>query len=71
MEWPNGHNIFAQRQDNSINGPSSGGYGNEIGSPHPGGASVTFCDGHVAFLHEDIDQLALIALLTRSGDEAQ
>ncbi len=68
MEWANGLNIFAQQQDNAIN--DQHGYDNEIGSPHPGGASATFCDGHVAFLHDEIEQLVLIALITRSGGEA-
>ena len=68
MEWANGLNIFAQQQDNAIN--DQHGYDNEIGSPHPGGALATFCDGHVAFLHDEIEQLVLIALITRSGGEA-
>ncbi len=68
MEWANGHNIFAQDQVNGVNG--IGGLDNEIGSPHPRGASVTFCDGHVAFLHDEIEQFVLNALLTRSGGEA-
>jgi prepilin-type N-terminal cleavage/methylation domain-containing protein/prepilin-type processing-associated H-X9-DG protein len=67
MEWANGHNIFAQEQSNPINHPS---LENEIGSPHPGGASVTFCDGHVSFLHDEVEQAVLNALLTRSGGEA-
>lgn len=68
-EWANGRNIFAQKQDNPINGLV--GYGNEIGSPHPGGALVTFCDGHVAFLSEDIEQETLNAMLTRQGGEVR
>jgi prepilin-type N-terminal cleavage/methylation domain-containing protein/prepilin-type processing-associated H-X9-DG protein len=68
MEWTNGTNIFAQQQDNAIN--DIHGFDNEIGSPHPGGASATFCDGHVAFLHDEIEQLVLIAIITRSGGEA-
>ena len=67
MEWPNGHNIFAQEQYTGIN---EIGLDNEIGSPHPGGALVVFCDGHVAFLSDDMSQAALNALLTRSGGEA-
>jgi prepilin-type N-terminal cleavage/methylation domain-containing protein/prepilin-type processing-associated H-X9-DG protein len=68
MEWTNGLNIFAHGQDNPVNGTN--GLDNEIGSPHPGGASVTFCDGHVSFLHDETEQLVLRALLTRSGGEA-
>ncbi len=70
MEWANGHNIFAQEQSTPINielGIDE--IADEIGSPHPGGALVTFCDGHVAFLGNDLDQNTLNALLTRSGGE--
>ena len=66
-EWINGQNIFAQEQETPIN--SASGLGNDIGSPHPGGAQVTFCDGHVAFLNEEIEQASLNALLTRAGEE--
>jgi prepilin-type N-terminal cleavage/methylation domain-containing protein/prepilin-type processing-associated H-X9-DG protein len=68
MEWANGHNIFAQEQSIPINGEK--GF-DEIGSPHPGGAHVTFCDGHVDFLRDDTEQTVLNALLTRSGGEAR
>jgi prepilin-type N-terminal cleavage/methylation domain-containing protein/prepilin-type processing-associated H-X9-DG protein len=67
MEWANGHNTFAQSQSLSVNDPNGK---DEIGSPHPGGASVTFCDGHVAFLHDETEQAVLNALLTRQGVEA-
>ncbi|QEG33382.1 putative major pilin subunit [Bythopirellula goksoeyrii] len=67
MEWANGHNILAQHESIPINGEL--GY-DEIGSPHPGGALVTFCDGHASFLHDELEQNALNALLTRSGGEA-
>jgi prepilin-type N-terminal cleavage/methylation domain-containing protein/prepilin-type processing-associated H-X9-DG protein len=65
-EWANGHNIFAQLQTTPINGT---GLYNEIGSPHPGGASLAFCDAHVEFVAESIDQSALIALLTKAGGD--
>jgi prepilin-type N-terminal cleavage/methylation domain-containing protein/prepilin-type processing-associated H-X9-DG protein len=66
MEWASGHNILAQFQDIPINGDK--GF-DEIGSPHPGGALVAFCDGHVTFLSEELEQEALNALLTRQGGE--
>ena len=70
MEWANGHNIFAQEQATPLNERfDNGSFDNEIGSPHPGGALVAFCDGHVAFLGEDLEQATLNALLTRSGGE--
>lgn len=68
MEWTNGHNVFAQEQSIPINGEK--GY-DEIGSPHPGGALVTICDGHVAFLSDDTEQNVLNAFLTRQGGEVQ
>ena len=46
-EWVNGQNIFAQDESTPINVRRDA--GNEIGSPHPGGASVVFCDAHVEF----------------------
>lgn len=66
-EWANGHQIFAQHSDTPINATS--GWGNELGSPHPGGAIVTFCDGHVAFLTDSLEQIVLNALLTKAGEE--
>jgi prepilin-type N-terminal cleavage/methylation domain-containing protein/prepilin-type processing-associated H-X9-DG protein len=65
-EWANGHNLFAQEQSTPINHK---GLGNELGSGHPQGASVVFCDGHIQFLSEALDQATLNALLTKSGNE--
>jgi prepilin-type processing-associated H-X9-DG protein len=66
-EWVNGHNVFAQEAGTKVNAAS--GVGNDIGSPHPGGASLVFCDGHVEFVAETIAQPALLALLTKAGGE--
>jgi prepilin-type N-terminal cleavage/methylation domain-containing protein/prepilin-type processing-associated H-X9-DG protein len=66
-EWANGHNVFAQEASTPINGPLV--QINEIGSPHPGGASLSFCDGHVEFVNESIEQRALNAMLTKAGAE--
>jgi prepilin-type N-terminal cleavage/methylation domain-containing protein/prepilin-type processing-associated H-X9-DG protein len=68
-EWISGHNIFAQEQETPIN--SASGLGNDVGSPHPGGAQIAFCDGHVAFLSEQLEQSALNAMLTRAGEEVR
>jgi prepilin-type processing-associated H-X9-DG protein len=65
-EWTNGKNVFAHEGSTPINAWSE--LGNDVGSPHPGGASVVFCDGHVEFLHDGIDQTAFTQLLTRAGD---
>ncbi len=40
-----------------------------IGSRHPGGANIAFCDGAVRFIAESIDINILKALLTRAGGE--
>ena len=66
-EWVNGHNIFAQEEATPINLAS--GLSNDIGSPHPGGASLVFCDGHVEFVAETIEQAVLNAMLTKAGGE--
>ena len=66
-EWASGHNLFAQEGSTPVNGAS--GLGNDIGSPHPGGASMVFCDGHVAFLPNETPQEILNSLLTRAGEE--
>lgn len=66
-EWINGQNVFAQEVHTPIN--SASGIGNDIGSPHPGGASLLFCDGHVKFISEATRQNALNAMLTRAGND--
>jgi prepilin-type N-terminal cleavage/methylation domain-containing protein/prepilin-type processing-associated H-X9-DG protein len=65
-EWVNGHNVFSQEQSTPINGV---GLYNEIGSPHPGGASLVFCDAHVEFVAETVEQTVLNAMLTKAGGE--
>ena len=64
--WINGRNIFAQEQSTPINGV---GLGKEIGSPHPGGALLAFCDAHVAFVVESVERDLLNAMLTKAGGE--
>ena len=66
-EWVNGNNIFAQEVSTPINGPVE--LINEIGSPHPGGAALAFCDARVEFVAESIDQSVLNAMLTKAGGE--
>lgn len=65
-QWASGANCFAQHQEIPINQTWKHG---EIYSEHPGLAGVVFCDGHVQFLAESIDQSVLVALLTRAGEE--
>src|SRR6476620_2564311 len=66
-EWINGNNVYAQEASTPINAKS--GLGNETGSPHPGGASLAFCDGHVEFVAETVEQAALNAMMTKAGGE--
>lgn len=70
-EWTSGHNVFAHDGDAPINSEShvEDEIGNEIGSPHPGGAQGVFGDGHVEFLRDDLSQAVLNAYLTRSGGD--
>jgi prepilin-type N-terminal cleavage/methylation domain-containing protein len=64
--WINGANIFAQEESTPINGV---GLAKEIGSPHSGGALLTYCDAHVEFVSGTVEQHALNAMLTKSGGE--
>jgi prepilin-type N-terminal cleavage/methylation domain-containing protein len=66
-EWVSGQNLFAQQESSPINTDIDP--GNEIGSPHPGGALLVFCDAHVEFVMESVDQSVLIAMLTKAGGE--
>jgi len=64
-EWANGHNCLAQGQKTRINETPD----NEIYGHHPNVAGVVFCDGHVEFLSESIEQQVMLAILTRAGEE--
>ncbi|MCC6493643.1 MAG: DUF1559 domain-containing protein [Pirellulales bacterium] len=70
-EWASGHNVFAHDGDAPVNSILHAGddVGNEIGSPHPGGALAVFCDGHVAFVSDEMPQRVLNANLTRAGED--
>jgi len=63
--WASGTNLMAQWHEVPINQNPQG----EIYSHHPGQAGVVFCDGHVQFLNESIEQSVLVAILTRAGGE--
>lgn len=67
-EWTCGSNVFAHEAQTPINVWSE--LGNDVGSPHAGGAAVVFCDGHVAFLSDGMEQAAFTRLLTRAGDDS-
>jgi prepilin-type processing-associated H-X9-DG protein len=40
-------------------------------SPHPGGFLVTYCDGHTAFMSQDIAYQIYAALMTPRGSQAR
>jgi prepilin-type N-terminal cleavage/methylation domain-containing protein/prepilin-type processing-associated H-X9-DG protein len=64
-EWINGHNIFDHQHDQAVNTSQE----NELWSDHPGGVQLVFCDAHVEFVSEQMEQRVLIARLTRQGHE--
>jgi len=67
-QWINGRNVFDQAY--AINYvPPGGALENEIRSNHPGGACAVYCDGHVAFLKETVENEVLAAICTRAGGE--
>lgn len=68
MEWPCGRNVFAHEGSTPVNVWS--GLGNDVGSPHPSGAAVVFCDAHVEFISDGLDPRVFTRLLTRDGDDA-
>src|SRR5262249_48872783 len=72
--WGGNHliNLDGASQDGStIWGPCGVNCTNipEIYSFHPGGANVSFADGHVVFLNQGIPIKALAALVTTNGEE--
>lgn len=64
-EWANGQNIFDQWHTMGINQSQN----NEMWSDHIGMAGMVFCDGHVDFVHESVEQAVLLAMLTRAGGD--
>ncbi|TWT85795.1 Type II secretion system protein G precursor [Posidoniimonas polymericola] len=66
-EWANGATLFAHELGQSVNEQTL--LGNNVGGPHPGGAFLLFCDGHVAFIPNELEPVLFTALLTRAGGE--
>ena len=66
-EWVNGQNIFAQEESTPINVRRDGRQRDR--QPAPGRRSLAFCDGHVEFVAESIEQAVLNAMLTKAGGE--
>ena len=64
-EWANGQNVFAKYYQTPINKSQN----NELWSDHPAGVQLLFCDGHVMFVAEEVDQEVVNAALTRAGSD--
>ncbi len=64
-EWIHGNNIFDQQFDRGINETQD----NELWSDHRSGAQVAFCDAHVEFLSEQIEQRVLLSHITRQAND--
>ena len=64
-EWSNGQNVFAKYYQTPINSSQN----NELWSDHPAGVQLLFCDGHVLFVSEEVDQEVVNAALTRAGND--
>lgn len=62
-QWANGENVF------DIAAMINTMQDNELWSDHPHGVNVTFCDGSVHFLRDDISVETLGKLATREGRE--
>jgi prepilin-type processing-associated H-X9-DG protein/prepilin-type N-terminal cleavage/methylation domain-containing protein len=62
--WACGTNIVIQNS-RVINDPNE----QSFRSRHPGGVNCLFGDGHVSFLHENVDAEVLYAICTRDGGE--
>jgi hypothetical protein len=65
INWLEPHDLNVEAMAFKINAGSK-----EITSHHAGGAAVSFCDGHCAFLRTDIKPETLKALTTVDGHEA-
>jgi prepilin-type processing-associated H-X9-DG protein len=65
INWLDPRDLNADEIDYLINDPVDGG----IGSEHPGGANVLFCDGAVMFLEGMVDPEQVEAMCTISGGE--
>jgi len=61
--WADGQNIF------DVTMPINRSQNNELWSDHAGGVNITFCDGAVRFLPQNIANEILFALCTRDGHE--
>jgi prepilin-type processing-associated H-X9-DG protein len=65
LHTANGINLAAKIEPQRANSVDEGSFA----SFHPGGCHFLFCDGHAAFVSEDVSQDVLTALTTRAGGE--
>ena len=66
-EWVNGKNIFAQEQSTPINGRTD--WPTKSAARTRAARCLAFCDAHVEFVAESIEQAVLNAMLTKAGGE--
>ncbi len=65
IHWMEPRDLDFSRMDFAINNPANRG----VASVHPGGAMVSYADGHVWFVSESNPPGTIQALLTRDGGE--
>jgi len=61
----------AANQDNHANSNSQSTTFARPSSYHPGGVNVAYCDGHVEFLHEQIDYYVYCLLMSTNGQRVR
>jgi prepilin-type N-terminal cleavage/methylation domain-containing protein len=79
LEWCAEYNGAGRRLDESRRDPSApcdtrssasrGPYRQTSRSLHPGGVHVVYCDDHVEFINDDVDQIVWKGISTRAADD--
>jgi prepilin-type N-terminal cleavage/methylation domain-containing protein len=65
LHTANGINLASKIEPQRANSVDEGSFA----SFHPGGCFFVFCDGHGAFISQDIDQVTLASITTRAKDD--
>lgn len=65
LHTANGINLASKIEPHQANSVDEGSFA----SFHPGGCHFLFCDGHAAFISEDIDQVTLASITTRANED--
>ncbi len=79
LEWCAEYNGAGRRLNESLRDPaapcstdtsaSRGPYRQTARSVHPGGVHVTYCDNHVEFITDDVDEIVWRGIATRAADD--